>query len=199
MPITGMKSRRTAILGGSFDPVHIGHLFLMHEACILAGVERILLVPANLSNFKQGKPPVSFHHRFRMLELAREDYRDLYPEDDLEIIVSPIEGERKGVSYSSDTVRELIPEYGDNGRISFIIGDDIPKDLPKWHDWPYLREHVDYICFRREGGERCPDEKASVSYIDSDILESSSSRVRSGDQSRLSERVRRYLEDEKLY
>ena len=199
MPITGMNSRRSAILGGSFDPIHVGHLFLMHEAYRLCGIERIILVPANISNFKQGKPPVSFERRFLMAGLAVEDYRELYPEDDLEIIVSPIEGERRGVSYSSDTVRELIPEYGVDGRISFIIGDDIPETLPLWHDWPYLREHVDYLCFRREGGAPCPDDGAHVSYIESDILESSSSSVRSGDHSGLSKRVRRYVEDEKLY
>ena len=199
MPFTGMNSKRSAILGGSFDPIHIGHLFLMHEAYRLCGIERIILVPANISNFKQGKPPVSFDRRFEMAKLAVEDYRELHPDDDLEIIVSPIEGERKGVSYSSDTVRQLLPYYGMDGRISFIIGDDIPKTLPLWHDWPYLREHVDFLCFRREGGAPCPDDAASISYIESDILESSSSLVRSGDHSGLSARVRRYVEDEKLY
>lgn len=199
MPSTGMSSRRTAILGGSFDPVHLGHLHLMHEAYARADIRRIVIVPTNVSNFKQGRPPVSFEDRYAMLLLATEDYRDIYPEDGLELVVSRVEGDRKGVSYSSDTVRQLLPEYGTDGRIFFIVGDDIPASLPKWHDYGYLRDHVTFLCFSRGGGARCPDEECRITYVDSPVLAASSSDVREGDFAMLSKRVRRYAEDNGLY
>lgn len=195
---TGMSSSRRAILGGSFDPIHLGHLHLMRETEIEAAMEEVILVPNNVSNFKQDQRPVSFFHRRRMLELACLDFHELYPDSRLKLTISDIEGRRKGVSYSSDTVRELLELYKDD-HISFIAGDDIPSTLDRWHDWPYLKEHVEFLIFRRGNGERRHPEGTHIRYFESDIFQASSSEVREGRLELLSRRVLEYVRENGLY
>ena len=113
MPITETKLK-TALLGGTFNPVHLGHVHLFHEAYEKAGIQRLVLIPAYLSNFKRESHPVSFEDRAEMLRLAIEDYHSLYPEDELSIEVSLFEGERKGISYTSETIKAFFDELPKN-------------------------------------------------------------------------------------
>ena len=92
-----MKSD-TALLGGSFNPVHIGHLHLIHDAYSLASIKRVVLIPALLSNFKRSSHPLAFEQRVKLIELAIADYRDIFPSDDVEIEISLVEKERGGIS-----------------------------------------------------------------------------------------------------
>ena len=80
MPITEMKSR-TALLGGTFDPVHLGHVHLFHEAYSRCGITHLIVIPAYISNFKRGTHPASFEHRVNMLGIGADDFRKLYPDD----------------------------------------------------------------------------------------------------------------------
>ena len=111
MQNTGMKSE-TALLGGSFNPVHIGHLNLIHDAYALASMDKIVLIPALISNFKQGSQPLDFDVRLHLLELAVLDYRQMFPSDDVDIEISDVEMKRGGISYTSDTVRYFLSLYG---------------------------------------------------------------------------------------
>ena len=94
-----MSKAKVAVLGGSFDPVHLGHLFLLHCAISMTDYRRFLIIPAKVSNFKQDScPQASDADRLNMLHLALEDFRDLYPEDSgAEIEISTMELERGGV------------------------------------------------------------------------------------------------------
>lgn len=153
-----MREDRTAILGGSFDPVHLGHLFLLHCAVSMTDYTSFILIPAKVSNFKQGNAPkASDSQRLEMLRLAIEDYRDIYPQDKADIRVSAMELERGGVSFTSDTIRLLRSEPGLDGtdrRIGLILGDDHVDGLSRWHDFPYLRDNVEFlICPRNPDGE----------------------------------------------
>ncbi len=197
MPITEMKSR-IALLGGTFNPVHMGHVHLFHEAYEKGGIGHLIVIPAFISNFKRGTHPVSFEERVRMLGLAVEDYRALYPDDAMEISVSLFEGEKGGISYTSDTIRAFYDSAADNGKVNFIIGDDIIPTLGHWHDFDYLRTHVRFLCFTRLG--RIENTSgAEVVFIESSIYHASSSEVRAGDTSMLSPRVRKYVYENKLY
>ena len=198
MQNTGMKSE-TALLGGSFNPIHIGHLSLIHDAYELAGVEKVILIPALLSNFKRSSHPLDFDIRVELIELAIKDYRDIWPEDDVEIEVSLIEKERGGISYTSDTIRHFLPFYAKDGKIDFIIGDDILANLDKWHEYSFLREHVRFLCFVRDGGSREYPKDADILFFNNSKVISSSSAVRCGEMDMLSKRVRRYVEDNGLY
>ena len=197
MPTTEMKPK-TALLGGTFNPVHSGHVHLMHEIYAKAGIGNLILIPAYLSNFKRQSHPVSFEERVEMLSLAIEDYKDIYPDDMMDVSISRFEGEKKGISYTSETVKAFFDSYNDNGKINFIIGDDILPTLGTWHDFDYLRSHVRFLCFSRYG-MKDTDADAEIIFIRSDVYDASSSEVRAGDFSMLSRRVREYVRDNKLY
>lgn len=197
MHSTEMKNK-VALIGGSFDPVHLGHLMLFHSAWKYIEIEELVVIPALLSNFKQDRKPVSFEDRAEMLEQAFLDYRDLFKDSDLKLTLSRIEGERGGVSFTSDTIRALYDRYAENGKVNFIIGDDLASSLDKWHDFEYLKSHVRFFCFKRDDGEiRKVD--AEIHFIDSDIYKASSTDVRKGDGSLLSRRVREYIDEHHLY
>ena len=190
--------RETALLGGSFNPVHIGHLYLIHDAYTLASVERVVIIPALISNFKRGSSPLDFETRVHLIQLAREDYRDMFPSDDIEVEISRVEKERGGVSYTSDTIRHFLPLYGKDGKVSFIIGDDLLSGLERWHEYDYLKDHVRFLCFTRDGNYDRPED-ADIVFFRNEKVISSSTDVRDGNLDMLSERVRRYVEDNELY
>ena len=197
MPITGMRPR-TALLGGSFDPPHLGHIHLMHEVATLTPIGRLVIIPANISNFKQDSRPASFHDRVAMLRLLVSDYRAMFPLDGLEVEISSWEGEQGGVSYTSDTIRHFLPDIADDGRVNFIIGDDILPRLDGWHDYDYLCSHVRFWCFSRSG-KASPPPGCDVVMIPSEILPASSTQIRDGDERMLSESVRKYIHEHDLY
>ncbi len=189
---------RTALLGGTFDPVHMGHVHLFHEAYERAGIGRLVLIPVCLSNFKRSTHPASFDQRMDMLALAVEDYRMMYPDDRLDVEISRYEGEKGGVSYTSDTIRAFYTSYADGGKVNFIIGDDIIPTLGHWHDIEYLRGHARFLCFTRFGSVE-NSSGAEVVFIPSDAWHASSSEVRAGNLDMLSPSVRKYVEENRLY
>ena len=197
MPITGMRPR-TALLGGSFDPPHLGHIHLMHEVATLTPIGRLVIIPANISNFKQDSRPASFHDRVAMLRLLVSDYRAMFPLDGLEVEISSWEGEQGGVSYTSDTIRHFLPDIADDGRVNFIIGDDILPSLERWHDYDYLKDNVRFWCFSR-GRDALPPASASVIMVGSDVVDASSTEIRHGNLDMLSESVREYVNEHGLY
>ena len=199
MRSTGMKSEKKAILGGSFDPVHMGHINLFHNIATFTDITTLYVIPAYTSAFKRESKGADFDSRMEMLSLAIIDYADLYPEDDLFMVVSDWEGKRKGVSYTSDTIRHFYDEMEDDGKVNFIIGSDIVDTLEKWHDWEYLQTHVRFYCFKRgEGASRIP-EGVEIIFIPSPLTEASSTEVRKGEFSVLSPSVLEYIEDAGLY
>ncbi len=191
------KSNKTALIGVTFDPVHIGHINLFHNVYSLGGFDSLVVIPALISNFKQGTHPVSFEMRVEMLKLALLDYQELYPFDKLEIEISSYEGKKGGVSYTSETIKDFFPFYEDNGKVNFIIGDDILPDLNKWHDFDYLKHHVRFFCFSRDG--KSGDWGAEVHIINSPVTKASSSSIRNGQCGVLSKRVEEYISEHKLY
>lgn len=202
-----MSSAKTAMIGGSFDPVHLGHLFLLHCAVSMSDYSSFILIPAKVSNFKQSsRPQASDQDRLEMLRLAVEDYRDLYPEDrDVDISVSTMELERGGVSFTSDTIRILKEKLGLD-RIGMVIGDDHLEGLSRWHDFEYLRDNVEFlICRRSQEGTNWDLIPEGVCYRrlePENVALQSSSAVRSDlqkNQDFLSRRVREYVKAKDLY
>ena len=194
-----MKFEKKALLGGSFDPVHMGHINLFHNISTLTDITTLYVIPAYVSAFKVGQKSASFEDRMAMLNYAILDYSDIYPLDDLCIVVSDWEGERKGVSFTSETIRNFFSELEDNGKVNFIIGSDIVSTLDKWHDWDYLKTHVRFWCFSRgKGVDRVP-EGAEIVFIQSPLTDASSTDIRKGDRSMLSPSVLEYIDDTGVY
>ena len=199
MLTTEMKSEKKAILGGTFDPVHIGHINLFHSISEFTDITTLYVIPAYVSAFKKGKKSASFSDRMAMLNLAIIDYADIYPLDALNIVVSDFEGKKKGIIYTSETIRELFDKLEDNGKVNFVIGDDLIEGLPRWHDYEYLKSHVRFYCFTRDGGEKKNLEGVEVIYIDSPQTIASSTMFRDGEEGLVTPSVMEYIESEGLY
>ena len=201
-----MSRARIAIFGGSFDPVHLGHIFLLHCAISMTDFERFLIIPAKVSNFKQdSRPQASDRDRLNMLQLALEDFRDLYPEDSrARIEISTMELERGGVSYTSDTIRQL-KEQTDTARIGLIMGDDHIGGLSRWHDFSYLKDNVEFLICRRESTQsewELPEGICYRALVPATVAPQSSSAIRTdleGNLDFLSQRVREYVKEHDLY
>lgn len=117
-------TRRIGILGGSFDPIHFGHLAAAQEVSWVLGLSRVLFVPANRQPLKGAAPGVDSEHRVAMVRLAIAG-NPLFE-------LSTIEIDRGGVSYTVDTLREL--RLVDPGASYwFILGMDSLADLGRWH------------------------------------------------------------------
>ena len=132
---------RAVILGGTFNPVHYGHLFVADEVRSAFGYDVAILVPAYQPVHKNLAPILAPAHRLEMLRRAvagREGF-----------IVDGSEIERSGPSYSIDTVLEMIPRHGIVGKPGFVIGDDLVAGFPTWKNVERLAQVVDLIVARR--------------------------------------------------
>lgn len=115
---------RVGIFGGTFDPVHLGHLILAEEARWTLGLDRLLLVPAAQPWRKSDREVSPAVHRLGMLRAAVAD--DPYFD------VSTVEIERGGATYTVDTLTALRAELGAAADLVFILGEDALLDMPHW-------------------------------------------------------------------
>jgi nicotinate-nucleotide adenylyltransferase len=116
--------RRLGVLGGTFNPPHLGHLALARCALDQLGLERVLLVPSCVPPHKQAEADPGAEHRLRMCELAVAGASGLE--------ACPLEVQRGGPSYTVDTLLALRSLYPD-ASLTLILGSDIARTLPSWH------------------------------------------------------------------
>ncbi|HZL99991.1 MAG TPA: nicotinate (nicotinamide) nucleotide adenylyltransferase, partial [Planctomycetota bacterium] len=119
-----MDGARVGWLGGSFDPVHAGHLHAARAAADALELERVLLVPAGEPPHKRDRALAAGADRLALLTIAARSDRRLQPCD--------VELRRPGPSYSVDTARELLDALPPGTRLYFILGADMLADLPRW-------------------------------------------------------------------
>ena len=131
-----------AILGGSFNPVHFGHLKMAEAAMESTHCSKVLFIPTGTPYHKEQKDLLPFSDRLKLLELAIENCPDFD--------CSPIEGERDGNSYTIDTVRELLRQNPTNS-YSLLIGTDQFLTLRSWHKIKELGQLVDFYIANRNG------------------------------------------------
>ena len=134
--------RRIGILGGTFDPIHRGHLDPLLEIAESLEWSRILLIPAFCQPFKAGRETTSACHRFAMAVMAAER--------DPRTLVSPVEIDRGALSYSVDTLEQLAKEYPDS-IFDWVIGDDNVARLDQWHRLDRILELANFVVMRRTG------------------------------------------------
>lgn len=137
---------RTVILGGTFNPPHLGHLFLAEEVAQQFGYERVLLVPSYRPAHKEIEGEISPHDRWEMVVRSCEG-SDLLVPDEAELV-------RGGISYSIDTVESVLKKGGITGKPGLIIGDDLFKTFHSWKNSERLLALCELIVAHRETPER---------------------------------------------
>lgn len=118
------QTLQIGLLGGTFDPIHFGHLRLAEEAREQLGLDRVLFLPAPRPWRKAGRPVSSVVHRLAMVRLAVAG--------NPAFAVSTIELEQSGPTYTALTLAALRTELGEGAGLHFILGADALRDLPNW-------------------------------------------------------------------
>ena len=134
--------KRIGIIGGSFNPVHFGHLIVAQDAIEHLELSEVVFMPAAIPPHKQGLIQADSQHRVKMLDLAVES--------DIRFSVSDDEIQRGGISYTFDTVTELL-ESQDGVELFLIVGSDTLIDLHNWYKVEGILERCNIATFMRPG------------------------------------------------
>ena len=138
-----MKSQRLGVLGGTFDPIHVGHLDAADAASTALALDELVLMPAFDQPLRVGEPRATLYHRFALATLAAED-RPNWRVSDMELV-------RQGRSYTEDTLRAL----GDSGwhasQLFFILGTDAFAGIASWHGYPRVLDLAHFVVIARPG------------------------------------------------
>ena len=194
---------RLAVLGGSYNPIHIGHLMLADAVALRYGYDTVAFVPAFLSPFKDGHSGCIAEDRLAMVKLAIADNPAFYCE--------PCEIQRQGVSYTIDTLKFLKKKFPQcEGKIGLIIGDDLLESFGNWREAARIPDYADIIVGNRIL-DRYSTEQANTAgkvphlRVDNALLPVSSSGIRAAIQEKKSWRylvpsaVYSYIKEHKLY
>ncbi len=173
-----LSGKRIGVFGGTFDPIHIGHLILVEEARYQLRLDEVVLAPAGDPPHKPDSPISALHHRLAMCRLAVAD------ED--EIGISLIDAERPGPHYTSDMLRLFRKEMDADAQIFFLMGLDSLRDLPTWHEPEWLVRNCRLVALRRHDVEidwgnleaAIPGVRERVDVLDMPELEIASSALR---------------------
>lgn len=126
---------RVGVFGGTFDPVHNGHVALVHQFKKQCGLDSVVIIPAALPPHKLTLPLSSFAHRYAMLELAFAGVAGVY--------LSRLEQRRQGPSYTIDTLKELTESVTGNRCWFLVLGADAFAEI---HTWKQYKKIVDLVC-----------------------------------------------------
>ena len=208
MSDAGDSDRRIGILGGTFDPPHLGHLLIAETARVALDLESVLFVPAGEPWLKSGQRITPASHRLRMVQLAVAD--------NPHFCVSDCEVQRSGATYTVDTLRELRCAYTDDTELFFIVGSDVLDQFHRWKEPDEILTLCRLAVIERPGGpvdgigtlsERFPDAVASGAVVPVagprvDFSASELRRILAAGQSvryQVPDQVVEYIKDHELY
>lgn len=148
---------KIALLGGSFNPLHIGHCMLAETVIQELKYDKVLFVPVNVPPHKQLNDKVSAEDRFKMIECfcksSAEKGKDYFIAEDCEL-------KRGGVSYTYDTLCYVKEKYQVTGKPAFIMGQETAAQFYKWHKAEQIAQMADLILARRHPDNNGIDTKA---------------------------------------
>ena len=136
----GQSPKRLGVLGGTFDPIHNGHLAMAKAATAAKQLDRVLLIPSGVPPHKLAVLAAA-HHRLEMVRLAVADNPHL--------VASDLEVRRQGTSYTVDTL-EFLHELHPDALLYFIIGADSIPELPAWRALPRILELAQILTLARQ-------------------------------------------------
>jgi len=199
-------TNRIGILGGTFDPIHLGHKALGEAALREGGIDKLIVMPARVQPFKQGKKSAEGHHRFEMCRLTFEDAEN--------VEISDYELNNESLSYTYDTLKFMQEIYPDK-KLYFILGTDSYLKLEDWYKGLRLLENFSFIVGDRPGYREAELDEAIKKYrsrygtdtikITADMPDISATEIREAlkaDKSighLVTEAVERYIRENGLY
>lgn len=135
--------RRLGILGGTFDPIHVGHLDAADAAGAALALDEIVLMPAHDQPLRVGEPRATVYQRFALAALAVEDRPD-WQVSDMELV-------RQGRSYTEDTLRALHDSGWHASQLFFILGTDAFAGIAAWRGYPSVLDLAHFVVIARPG------------------------------------------------
>jgi nicotinate-nucleotide adenylyltransferase len=141
--------KRIALYGGTFDPVHAGHLEIARKVSKIFEIEKVIFVPAQMAPHKIGRPVTEPIHRYAMLALATQD--------DPRLVVSTYELDDPDRRYTVDTIEHFQRELNDSTELFFIMGADSWSEITTWREWERLLTMTNHIVVSRPGFELTKD------------------------------------------
>jgi nicotinate-nucleotide adenylyltransferase len=136
-------SGRTGVLGGTFDPVHEGHVAAACAACRALALDRVIFIPSHQPPHRPAQPRASAFHRFAMVSLAVASHPPL--------LASDVELQRSGPSYTAVTLRRLHEAGYQPSQLFFITGTDAFAEIAAWHDYPAVLDLAHFVVISRPG------------------------------------------------
>ncbi|MGO9515826.1 MAG: nicotinate (nicotinamide) nucleotide adenylyltransferase [Candidatus Korobacteraceae bacterium] len=138
-----------ALFGGTFDPIHRGHVVVARAAAAKFQLKQVWFVPADIPPLKQKTPVTAYYHRYAMVSLALAGEKDFLPS----LLEAPDldHGSDRQPNYSIETVRRVKKILGKSDHLYFLIGMDAFKDIAKWYKPEELLGECDFIVAARPG------------------------------------------------
>lgn len=137
------ERKRIAIYGGTFDPVHVGHLAIARRVSEIFEIDDFLFVPARVAPHKTNRPVTSGFHRYAMLVLATES--------DQRVCVSQVELEGPGPQYTVHTLESFRERFGEDAELFFVMGADSWSEITTWREWKRLLTQANLVVVTRPG------------------------------------------------
>ena len=178
---------RVGIYGGTFDPIHLGHLHVITQLFEKDLVDQLLVIPAGVPLLRENAPIATGQQRRTMCQLA---LADLPAEIASNVQVNPIEILRTGPSYAIDTVEAVAQNYPDD-TIVLVIGQDAAEKLNQWHRIDELREMVEFLIIARPG--------FTGDGVDIGALNVAATTIRQGLSADVSSSVATFIRENNLY
>jgi nicotinate-nucleotide adenylyltransferase len=179
---------RVGLYGGTFDPIHDGHLHVIRELISRNVVDRLLVVPAGEPRLRESAPVASGADRRQMCQLA---VNSLGPDFTNKVEVNPIEVLRQGPSYAIDTVEAIAATY-EGASIALILGTDAYEKIDQWHRADDLKKMVEFVVIDR------PDFPGQANLV-IDALAVSATDIRSHKSDQIPAPVAAYIKEHNLY
>jgi nicotinate-nucleotide adenylyltransferase len=152
--------KRIAIYGGTFDPVHSGHLEIARRVSQVFAIDEFLFVPAMMAPHKQDRAVSPALHRYAMLALATRD--------DPTLCISSFELEGPGRQYTVDTLSHFCSQFGNTADLFFVMGADSWAEITSWREWRRLLTLTNLIVVTRPGYEisAAPETETAANIVD---------------------------------
>ncbi len=193
--------KKIILFGGTFDPIHLGHLILAEYAKEFIDAKKVIFIPSYKPPHKLNYTPTYYKHRYNMVKLAIKNCKNF--------VLSDFEIKRKGVSYTYITI-DYFKERYKNYDLYFLIGLDSLVSLPTWEKWQEIVKKIKFLVGKRKINQYALDNLPKevlkkIIFFDSPIIEISSSEIRDRVKNLLPikylvpEQVEKYILKHKLY